>query len=233
MSSLGCLNNTMKLYLQQLSVQGTARMKYLAPDAASALLDVEKDLGALSYADMWRDAADSLIARRSRKGSQLPGYTPHGYGLAIDIDASQVLGEKKVRYADLTHYMEKHGWHCHRRDEEPGKQESDHFNFLGPLANKYLVKTTLDPATWQNAADLRIVEKFGEHFQLDPSRVQELLASLGFHTGPRTAQLDMYTRETISAFQRAWGLREDGTASMTLCRSLAFIAAERQFRPTG
>jgi hypothetical protein len=221
----------MKLALQQLAVRGPARMKYLAPDAAVALHAVERDTDGLIYFDMWRDPTASLLARRTRKGSQLPGYTTHGFGLAVDLDLLATLDEKKIRYEDLLYIMRKRGWYCHRRDGEANLPESEHFNFLGELAEKYLVKTTMDPTTWQRPAEERIYERYGCHFQVDLPGVQKLLERAGFYVGPQSGQLDAYTREAILAFQRAWDLIEDGTASMTLCRALVFVTAERQLLP--
>jgi hypothetical protein len=63
----------MKLVLHQLpSVRGNVRMPYLAPEAAVALLAIEKDTDGLVYTDMWRDPTASLLARRTKKISQLP-----------------------------------------------------------------------------------------------------------------------------------------------------------------
>lgn len=218
----------MKLALQQVSVRGPARMKYLAVDAAAALNSLEKDTGGLVYIDMWRDPVDSLVARRTRKTSQIPGYSTHNYGLAIDLDLKTILDEKKIRYEDLLYLMKKRGWYCHRRDGEVSRPEAEHFNFLGDLAEKYLVKTTMDPTTWQRPAEERIYERYGKEFQLDIKTIQRLLSQINFYIGPFTGQLDPYTREGILAFQRAWDLVEDGTASPSLCRALSFVTCEKQ-----
>lgn len=221
----------MKLVLQQVSVRGPARMKFLATDAAASLAALERDTGGLVYIDMWRDPVDSLVARRTRKTSQLPGYSTHSYGLAIDLDLKTILDEKKIRYEDLLYLLKKRGWYCHRRDGISNKPEAEHFNYLGDLADKYLVKTTMDPTTWQRPAEERIYERFGKEFQLDLKTIQRLLSQINFYVGPFTGQLDTYTREAILAFQRAWDLVEDGLASPSLCRVLMFVTCEKPMLP--
>lgn len=223
----------MKLVLQQLptSTRGTIRMPYLAPDAAAALLAVERDTDGLIYMDMWRDPMASLLARRTSRTSQLPGYSSHNYGLAVDLNVKAILDEKKIRYEDLLRIMKKRGWVCHRRDGQGDLNEANHFNFLGEYAEKYLVKCTMDPTTWQIAAELRIWERFGHEFQIDLKMVQVLLAKLKFYAGPVTGQKDQYTREAILAFQRAWDLIHSGSNDMTTCRALVVICAERELVP--
>src|SRR4030067_628099 len=105
----------MKLVLQQVNVRGPARMKFLASDAAVSLAALERDTGGLVYNDLWRDPVASLQARRTRKTSQLPGYTTHGYGLGVDLDLKTILQEKQIRYEDLLYIMKKRGWLWHRR----------------------------------------------------------------------------------------------------------------------
>lgn len=218
----------MKLILQQLptTLKGTARMPFLAPDAVQALLAVERDTDGLVYTDLWRDPVASLLARRTRRTSQLPGYSAHNFGLAVDLDVRLVLEKKKILYEDLLRFMCKRGWFCHRRDGEDGKPEHEHFNFLGEKSEKYLAKTTLDPASWQNAAELAIWDRYGAHFQMETKEVQERLSTIGLFAGPFTGQRDSYTREAILAFQRAWDLTQSGAPDMTLCRVLAFVTAE-------
>lgn len=223
----------MKLVLQQLptSTRGTSRMPFLAPDAAAALVAVERDTGGLVYTDMWRDPIASLAAKRLSQTSQLPGYSAHNFGLAVDLDLKIILREKKIRYENLLHIMKKRGWVCQRRDGDGEKSEASHFNFLGEYAEKYLVKCTMDPITWQLAAELRIWERFGKDFQIDIREVQVLLARIGFYTGPFTGTKDAYTREAILAFQRAWDLIQSGSPDSSLCRALVFVTTDRDLLP--
>jgi hypothetical protein len=219
----------MKLVLQQLpSIRGDAREKLLAPDAAEALIKLERDTGGLVYTDMWRDSVASLMAKRTRRASQLPGYSSHNYGIGFDLDVKTILQEKQIRYEDLLYLLKKRGWVCHRRDGIEGAAGYDHFSFLGEHANKYLVKCTMDPITWDNPAEERIFERHGKDFHVSLYKAQELLTSIGFYNGKTSGIGDLYTREAAMAFQRAWDLIETGLVDTTTCRVLAFVTAQRE-----
>ena len=221
----------MKLVLQQVAVRGPVRLPYLAVDAAASLRAIEKDTGGLVYLDMWRDPVGCLLANRIRRSGLSPGYTPHSYGLAVDLDLKAVLDEKKIRYEDLLYVMKKRGWFCHRRDGQIGQPEAEHFNYLGDLAEKYLVKTTMDPTTWGRPAEERIFEKHGKDFRVTLPEAQRCLAKIGLYNGPFSDAYDAYTREAILAFQRTYDLVEDGTAGLTFCRVLSYVSASVELRP--
>lgn len=216
----------MKISLQQVQVRGPARMKYLFKEAAESLIALEKDTDGLVYLDIWRDPVASLLARRTRKSTQLPGYSGHNYGLSVDLDLKTILDEKKVYYEDIIYMLKKRGWYCHRRDGDPSRSEAEHFVFLGLNPKKYLDKATLEPGSWQRPTEDRIYDLYGEHFNLNLEQIQDKLELLGFFIGPTTTTIDAYLREAILAFQRAWDLIEDGTPSMQFQRVLAFVAAE-------
>lgn len=218
----------MKLALQQLpsTIRGAARMKFLAPDAATSLLQLEKDTGGLVYSDMWRDSVASLVTRRTRRSTLLPGYSSHNYGFGIDLDVKTILGEKKIRYEDLLYLLKKRGWVCHRRDGVEHAVNSDHFNFLGVTPGEYLVKCTMDPITWDYPAEDRIFDKYKTDFQLPTVAVQSLLKKIGFYMGEMSGSVDLYTREAVMAFQRAWDMIENGFIDANLCRVLAFVTAD-------
>ncbi len=220
----------MKIQLQQVSVRGPARMKYLAPEAAASLAVLERDTSGLIYTDLWRDPVASLMARRKRSMCQVPGYSGHNYGIGACLDIQAILNEKKISYEDLLYLLKKRGWFCYRRDGDPSKHDAEHFAFLGERSEKYLSKTTLDPTTWQRPTEEMIYERHGPVFQLNLEQVQDELEKLGFYVGPRTTTIDAYLREGILAFQRAWDLVEDGNSSMQLQRVLAFVAAEIDLR---
>lgn len=205
-------------------------MKILSPDAADSLLRLEKDTGGLVYTDMWRDPVASLVARRTRRSFQLPGYSAHNYGFGIDLDIKAILDERKLRYEDLLHFLKKRGWVCHRRDGVENAPESDHFNFLGATPNEYLVKCTMDPITWDYPVEDRIFEKHKADFQLSTAEVQGLLRKIGFYAGEASGSNDLYTREAVMAFQRAWDMIENGQIDASLCRVLAFVTADREVR---
>jgi hypothetical protein len=124
--------------------------------------------------------------------------------------------------------MKKRGWICFRRDGEPDKAESEHFNYLGSDPARYLEKCTADPITWSYPAELLILENYGKDFQLEPKDVQELLTKVFLYSGSITGQKDAYTREAILAFQRAWDLTQSGAIDMPLCRVLVYVTSERE-----
>lgn len=219
----------MKLSLQQVpKAKGNVRRPFLAQDAAMSLASVEIDTDGLSYSEMWRDSVDSLLAKRL-KGSSLVGYSPHNYGLSVDLDVTTILEQKKIRYEDLLWLMKRRGWYCFRRDGSQDQSGSNHFNFLGDDAEKYLSKSSQDPTTWQTIPELRIWERHSQDFRMETSEVQAKLSKIGFFTEPFTGQRDLYTREAILAFQRAWDLVQTGSPDMTLCRALAFVTADIDF----
>lgn len=217
----------MKLLLHRLqNVKGDVSRPFLSRDAALSLETVEKDTDGLIYRDIWRDAVSSLVAKRMRKTGELPGYSAHNYGLAVDLNVEAILSQKKIRYEDLLWIMKRRGWYCFRRDGVEGQSGSDHFNFLGESADHYLSKCTLDPTTWGSASEIKIWEFYHSEFQLSTKDVQLKLAKIGFFHAPFTEQRDIYTREAIMAFQRAWDLTQSGSPDMTLCRVLSFVTAE-------
>jgi hypothetical protein len=217
----------MKLLLHRLqNVKGDVSRPFLAREAALSLATIEKDTDGLIYRDMWRDAVSSLLARRMRKTSQLPGYSAHNYGLAVDLDVGAILAQKKILYEDLLWLMKRRGWYCFRRDGAAEQTGSDHFNFLGEAADHYLSKCTLDPTTWSAASEIKIWEFYHEDFQISTKDVQLKLAKIGFFNAPFTEQRDIYTREAIMAFQRAWDLIQSGSPDMSLCRVLSFVTAD-------
>lgn len=220
----------MNLVLQQLSgdLKGSARHKLLAPEAAISLAVLEKDTdGRLVYTKFWHDAVCTLMDKRTRIGSHLPGYDPHNYGLALNLDVPVILEQMKITYEDLLYVMKRRGWFCHRRD---GSQEGPgvgHFNFIGDgNPDEYLKYASFDPISWDTPIETKIHEKHLTEFQLSPAQVQSALQKMGFFHGPANGEFDGYTREAILAFQRAWDLPESGTWNGALQRTLAFVSAE-------
>lgn len=219
----------MKLCLRQVrNVKGDVRRPFLAHDAAISLASIETDTDGLVYSDLWRDSVDSLLVRRL-KGSSSVGYSPHNYGLAVDLDVPTILDQKKIRYEDLLWLMKRRGWYCFRRDGVPDQAGANHFNYLGDDASRYISKSTQDPTTWQTVAELKIWERHSRDFRMETPEVQARLAKIGLFTEPFTGQRDLYTREAILAFQRAWDLIQTGSPDMTLCRALAFVTADIEF----
>lgn len=207
------------------------RMRYLSPDAGPKLMAIEKATGGFIYTDMWRSPESSLQARRIKRGVQRPGYSSHGFGMAIDLDLEAIMKKYRFKYPQIVEIMKAHGWYCHRRDGlGPEEMEAWHFNYLGEDPQKYLSKTDINsPKTWSSAAEARILERYGLDFVLSSAQILGLLAQLRFYSGeldePITSSL---CRESVMAFQRAWDLDVDGDAGPMTQRTLAFVTSTRQ-----
>jgi len=202
-------------------------MRRLAPDAAGSLLRVEAETGGLVYTDLWRSAEVSLAARAEKQGVQLPAYSPHNYGFAVDVAVDETLRKRNWSYTQLLGVLEGYGWYCHRRDGAPGKSESWHFNFLRPGGKPYL--GNVDPkkaTTWHLGVEARIQESYGAQLCLDTPGVQYALKKLRMYVGEVDGVVGPITRQGIAAFQRAWGLKATGVADEKTQRTLAFLACE-------
>lgn len=220
----------MKLILQQVAVQGPARMKYLSPNAAATLRLIEKETGGLVYNELWQDGVGVLRARRFHPERPRPGYAPNQFGIGLDLDLRASLAKKGMSYGNLLRAMTENGWYCYRRDGEAGGG-AEHFDYFGEHGLRYLMKTTLDPLTWPRAAEERIYDLHGTQFQLTLPQVQAGLAELHLYAGKLSGEHDDYTREAILALQRTWGLAEDGTVSTTVCRLVAVLTADLEIQP--
>jgi hypothetical protein len=211
------------------------RMRYLAPDVGAALLALEKDVGTLVYTDMWRSAESSLVARRVKRGVQPPAYSPHNYGIAVDLDLHATMKLRGWKYNYLLEVMKAHGWFCHRRDGlGPDDMEAWHFNYLGDDSDKYLTHVDIDNhVTWANAAESRIYERYGQQFVLSPKEIQTSLVQLHMYKGDIDENVrSLLCREAVMSFQRAWGLAEDGDPGPKTQRTLAFVTATKSIIDT-
>lgn len=207
------------------------RARFLAPDVAQALLTLDKDTGGYIYTDVYRSAESSLQARRVKRGVQRPGYSPHGFGLAVDLDLYGIIKSYKVKYNDILDVMKAHGWFCHRRDGAgPDEMEAWHFNYLGGDPDKYLAKVDVnDHSTWASVAEQRIWERYGTDFALTPTDIQNKLKALKMYNGDVDGNLSSSTcREAVMVFQRAWDLDVDGDPGIMTQRTLSFVTAELQ-----
>lgn len=213
----------MKLVLEKIEVLGQARYKYLAQDAARALRQMQKEINGISYTDMWRDPITQL--EKNRLHPELPalGYDGHSYGMTISIDIHSI--DRQVGYDRALLVFKKHGWHCHRRDGQIGNL-CEQFHFFGEFAERYLVKASFDPETWNRPVEEYIYSKYGMEFQKDLRTAQTFLAKAGLYRGEASGSLDAYTREALMAFQRTWRLPETGQADAALCRVLTLVTCQ-------
>jgi murein L,D-transpeptidase YcbB/YkuD len=88
-----------------------------------------------------------------------------------------------------------------------------------------------DRSTWSRPVEARIVERYGHAFQMDLHAVQQHLANLGFYRGEVDGDAGPLTREAVAAFQRAWGLRDDGVPGPRTQRTIAYVTAGREVVP--
>jgi peptidoglycan hydrolase-like protein with peptidoglycan-binding domain len=192
------------------------RALYMRPEAAEALLALERTTGGLVYTDIFRSASSILQAYRAKPGTQPVGFSFHGFGGCVDVDVDGCKAKLGVDYAGLVAVMEAHGFHCHRRDGAggEGKSESWHFNFLGADAPALLARTTDDHATWAHPAEAMIQKWYGPELQLTPAQIATLL--------PIAHATD------VRDFQRQWDLAVDGIAGPRTQRVLAFVTATLQ-----
>ncbi len=141
------------------------RMLWLHPDALRSIQELERDYpGVFRYSDMFRGVAGQIRVREKnrerrrasgrpvRYAGKLPGYSAHGYGLAIDHDVRGNL-KRLARFLltreDADPYgkreydllMRKYGWYCHRdapHGDHKRKHEEWHFNFFGDDPKRWL-----------------------------------------------------------------------------------------------
>ena len=207
------------------------RARFLEPGAAASLLALVNLHPWLTFTDVYRSPESSLAARRTKRGVQPPGFSAHNFGLAVDLDVGACLKLGKLRYPELVENMRQGNWYCHRRDLDQTASESWHFNFLGPGAAQLLKEADPQAAnTWAWPVESRIIELYGEAFKLTDLEVQMGLAALRFYTGDLDGALGSLARESIAAFQRAWGLPDDGVAGPRTRRVLAVVTAEVELR---
>ena len=206
------------------------RMRYLHPEAADAFKRADRAI-ALVVTDMYRSAEASLMAVRAKRGALPPGVSPHGYGLAIDLDITATLRLQRLSSdpedkADLDTALEDYGWYCHRKDHRRGFEDW-HYNYLGGVDQAKWLTACKRTKTTAPAVEARIQSLYGPWLTQDVAGVQTLLSQLGMYSGAIDGKLGPLSQEAIRAFQRAWGLREDGKAGPRTQRTLAFVTAKR------
>jgi hypothetical protein len=156
-----------------------------------------------------------------------PGFSGHNFGWSIDLDVGACLKAGGLRYPELLELVGDEGWFCHRRDGDPNAIEHWHINYLGQNGGAYLKLATLaDRTTWDDPVEARIVERYGASFLYDTAELQSKLAKLWLYRGELDGEPGPLTREAVGAFQRAWGLPDDGLAGVRTKRVLAVVSAE-------
>ena len=192
------------------------RMRWLHPDAARAYAAIAD---AVVVSDMYRSADSSLSAMQKKTGVLPPGFSRHGYGLAIDVSVSESMklaGCKTKALFDA--WMIARGWHCHRIDFAM-KSEAWHYNFLASWPWR-----KGEPST-RAAGERQLSDLFGRSWQMDVKGEQLALTRVAMYRGAIDGKPGPLTLEARGAFYRAWLLKSTTPRAMYL-RTLAFVAAD-------
>jgi hypothetical protein len=101
-----------------------ARALLLAPDAARSFLTLERESGGLVYTEIYQSLDATLAALERRRETYQPSFSPHGYGLAFDLDVDATLARTRWTYARLLVVPRRaQPGSCFRRDGERGDQD--------------------------------------------------------------------------------------------------------------
>lgn len=202
-------------------------MRVLRPETADSLLILEAESGGLVYNDLWRSAAISLWAMQQKAGVQPPGFSAHGYGLAVDFAVDATLTKLKWTYPKFLAFMEAHGWFCHRRD---GKRGSEDWHFQALPAEYLKHADAKRPVTWAAPVEARMQELYGPQMALGTMDQQEALKSLKLYAGDIDGKMGPLSQKAEAAFRQKWGLPVAGD-NTRYQRTLAFVAATKKMVP--
>jgi hypothetical protein len=199
------------------------RMRWLHPEAADAFSRIAT---VVCVSDMYRSAESSLAAMQAKRGVLPPGFSRHGYGLAVDLDVGETmkrLGTKSK--PQLDGWMLERGWTCHRLD---GKLEIEswHFNYRDARDTIFTGERTT-----RAMGERQLQRLYGSQMKLSPREVQEALAKLGLYRGAINGKIGPLSIAAGEAFARAWkiggGMKADAPKpSASFQRVLAFVAAD-------
>lgn len=193
------------------------RMRWLHPAAAEAFTAISPWA---VVSDMYRSATSSLQAVREGRGAQRPGFSAHGFGLAVDLDISASMKRLGVRKkGELDEAMREWGWYCHRVDGLMG-HEAWHNNHIriGEVVSRKVKSTA-------GYIEQKIVAMYGPQLAPDDAEAQRMLKMLGLYDGPIDGDIGPLSREATRVFQRAWELGETGKLDPRTRRTLAFVTA--------
>ncbi len=196
-----------------------ARMAYLHPEAARAF---REGIGArVVCSDMFRSPEASLLARRTKRGVQRPGFSAHNYGLAIDIDVDKSMrlcGLKSKTALDA--YMAVNGWVCHRLDGARGSEDW-HFNYMS------MSDVRVGDVSSAPAIERRMRALYAGGWDMSDKDVQIALFGLGLYGGAIDNRLGPLSTEAARAFCRAWDVLWTDVRSPMFRRTLACVGASR------
>jgi hypothetical protein len=217
------------------------RFRFLHPDAARSLLQMEKDYpGVFFYSDVLRNANGSRHRRRKNRDKRIrqgktpiytgkkPGFSAHSFGLCTDDMVrdnmrrlAAHLEEPEISKADYDAVKKQYGWWCHRDGPNGGDHsrghEEWHYNWFGDDPERWLDHSGRKTS---GGVEAKVQALYGP-FILDPAGVKEHLDRLGYATD----------KAGIEAFQGDWTLSADGKAGPITQRTLLYVGAE--FRTDG
>lgn len=202
--------------------------RYLHPQACQSLLQVEA-VRPLVYTGIWRSSNASLWASKNKQGVLLPGFSAHGYGLAIDIAIDLSVDNQKTGYSDLLELMRTYGWYCHRQDHQRGFEDW-HFNYLGKTEAAHWLSFTDQPrsATWHLAIEEKIKSLYQSSWNLSIKQCQDALKKLKFYEGKLDGIWGGLSVAALQAFQRAYTLAQNAYPTAIDMRVLAFATATKK-----
>lgn len=178
--------------------------------------------------DGYRTPKESVLARRAKAGTALPGFSGHNFGVSFDMAVRETMQRAEMGYVDLVEKLVALGaTPFDGRNESPTAMESWHFNCLD-----------LGEAGGTTGADVEkwITETYGHTLYLpedDWRQIQEALSEFGFYPkeavdgipGPKTrAALDLLREACqLKRRQTGKGLQITSTERRVLASALATV----------
>jgi len=187
-------------------------MRFMDPAAWSALKPVADKL---VFSDVYRSMEAQRLAYKTKAGTQKPGYSAHQFGLAIDIDWRRCLIDKLggvKSKLELDSLLLTYNFQCYRGDGKDAR-EAWHYTFSADDPGSKAVERVIYSRRWHQ-------------FKPDHHAVQRILASMRMYHGEIDGLIGPLSREAISIFQQAWGIKPSGQLDDVTLRVLAVAGAE-------
>lgn len=206
--------------------QFPTRAAFMHPEAADAFAAFNEETGPHAFSDILRGPDESLLAAKSGRGAQMPGYSGHNFGLSFDIDVERTMKEKNWSYEDVCRAAVNFGFYGYRQDLSRGAEEW-HFNYLGLHAKDILPRTS-DRGKWQYAAEEIIKVYYPRIVPLTTYEIQEGLKKVGMYSGSIDGQIGPLCKTSTSVFCQAWKLGTVDPNNEHFQRTLAFVTATKE-----
>ena len=205
------------------------RARFLHPYAAASWM---KDLRQyLVVSDMLRTAESSLAAVEAGRGAQPPAYSGHNYGFSIDIEVDKAMKKLGLKTkTQLDAWMVERGWWCHRVDHQRGSEDW-HYNYLRLYRDLGITPgdPTIAGSVKSTAGYLEalIIAVYGTYLKPDDTTCQFMLQTLKLYSGKIDGAIGPLSKQAISAFQRAWHLKDTSVLDDKTRRTLAFVSCTK------